>query len=152
MTRFIRLAWLLPLAVGCGQSSPVATTVEQAPTAQEAAVAATPASFNVEGVPTVAFSVPDMMCEFSCVPTVRDALAKQPGVKEVKVELETKTATVAVDKDQFDPDAAIAALVDLQFTNTTLASEAQPEAAPAAGADAHSTSAPADAAENKAKS
>jgi copper chaperone CopZ len=83
---------------------------------------ATPVVFNAEGAPTVEFSVPDMMCEDSCVPTVRETLAKQPGVKDVKVELATKTATVAVDKDAFDADAAVAALVDLQFTQTKLAS------------------------------
>jgi len=88
--------------------------------AEEAAAAATQVAFNVEGAPTVQFSVPDMMCEESCVPTVRETLARQPGVKDVKVELATKSATVAVDKDTFDADAAVAALVDLQFTETKL--------------------------------
>jgi copper chaperone CopZ len=83
----------------------------------------TSAVFNVEGAPTVAFSVPDMMCEESCVPTVRKTLAGQPGVKDVKVELATKTATVAVNQDEFDPEAAIAALVDLQFKKTKLATD-----------------------------
>ena len=87
---------------------------------EEAVEDATPVAFNVEGAPTVQFSVPDMMCEDSCVPTVRETLAAQPGVKDVKVELATKTATVAVDKDKFDADAALAALVDLQFTETKL--------------------------------
>jgi copper chaperone CopZ len=88
--------------------------------AEEAAAAATPVAFNIEGAPTVEFSVPDMMCEDSCVPTVRETLAAQPGVKDVKVELATKKATVAVDQDKFDADAAVAALVDLQFTETKL--------------------------------
>ena len=95
------------------------TTPEEA-TSDAAAASVTPVVFNVEDAPTITFDVPDMMCEHSCVPTVRETLAKQPGVKDVKVELETKTATVAVDKDQFDPDAAVAALVDLQFTETKL--------------------------------
>jgi copper chaperone CopZ len=81
---------------------------------------ASAAAFNTEGAPTVEFSVPDMMCEDSCVPTVRETLAAQPGVKEVKVELASKTATVAVDEGKFDPKAAVAALVDLQFTETKL--------------------------------
>lgn len=83
-------------------------------------VEATPVSFNTEGAPTVSFNVPDMMCEHSCVPTVRETLAEQPGVKDVKVELDGKKATVAVDTATFDADAAVAALVDLQFTNTKL--------------------------------
>lgn len=70
-----------------------------------------------------------MMCEHSCVPTVRETLAKQPGVKDVKVELDAKTATVAVDQDAFDPDAAVAALVDLQFTKTRLQSPPTEKAA-----------------------
>ncbi len=87
--------------------------------------------------PTVEFSVPDMMCEDSCVPEVRKILAAQPGVKDVKVELASKTATVAVDKEAFDPHAAIAALVDMQFKNTTLKDpgEAQPAAAAATSRD-----------------
>jgi copper chaperone CopZ len=100
------------------EAAPVEAAEEAAP--EEAAAEATPVAFNVEGAPTVDFSVPDMMCEESCVPTVRETLAAQPGVKDVKVELATKTATVAVDKDKFDADAAVAALVDLQFTETKL--------------------------------
>lgn len=96
---------------GCGSSD------------QPAVIESTAAAFNSSGAPTVEFSVPDMMCEVSCCPTVRKTLAAQPGVKDVKVELATKTATVAVDKDKFDANAAIAALVDLQFKNTTLKSE-----------------------------
>ena len=76
------------------------------------------AAFNTDGAPTVAFSVPDMMCADSCVPTVEKTLASQPGVKDVEVDLDSKTATVAVDESAFDADKAVAALVDLQFTET----------------------------------
>lgn len=145
MTRLASLAVVLVLAVGCGQSSPVTV-----PTPDES-VAATPAAFNTEGAPTVAFDVPDMMCEFSCVPTVRDALAKQPGVKDVKVDLETKRATVAVDENQFDAEAAIAALVDLQYKNTKLATSGTKAEA---GGEPSADEAPAsvDAGEKKVKS
>ncbi|RIK83436.1 MAG: hypothetical protein DCC67_05915 [Planctomycetota bacterium] len=139
MTRLASLALVLAVALGCGQSATVATSEEQPSTAP---AAATPVAFNAEGAPTVTFSVPDMMCEFSCVPTVRDTLAKQPGVKDVQVVLESKTATVAVDQEKFDPAAAIAALVDLQFTNTKLAGEAKPEAAPAEPSQAPHAAAP----------
>jgi copper chaperone CopZ len=105
------------LAAGCGKKE------ESTPAEHPSPV--TPAAFNVEGAPTVVFNVPDMMCEDSCCPTVRETLAKQPGVKDVKVELATHTATVAVDEEKFDADAAIAALVDLQFVNTKLAEPAE---------------------------
>src|SRR5688572_6507611 len=75
---------------------------------------------------TVAFNVPDMMCEDSCVPTVRETLAVQPGVQEIKVDLATKTATVVADESIFDADAAVAALKDLQFVNTRIADAARP--------------------------
>jgi copper chaperone CopZ len=102
----------IALLTGCNESTPVEETLSNS----EAA----PAVFNAERAPTVAFSVPDMMCEHSCVPAVREVLAKQPGVKDVKVELETKTATVAVDESEFDAEAAVGALVDRQFKETKL--------------------------------
>jgi copper chaperone CopZ len=101
---------------GCAEATNEPAGIARKPT--------TAAVFNAAGGPTVKFSVPDMMCEDSCVPTVRETLADQPGVKDVKVELKTKTATVAVDEKEFDADAAIAALVDLQFTQTKLATDA----------------------------
>jgi len=83
-----------------------------------------PVQFNAAGAPTVAFSVPDMMCPEGCGTKVKEILLEQPGVKEVLVEFETKTATVAVDETTFDSDAAIAALVDHQFEHSTLKAEA----------------------------
>lgn len=113
---------LAAAALGCGASAPVDdAALTDAEAAAMVAEETQSAAFNANGAPTLTFDVPDMMCEHSCVPTVRDTLAAQPGVKDVKVELATKTATVAVDKDAFDPDAAVAALVDLQFTKTRLA-------------------------------
>jgi copper chaperone CopZ len=113
----------IALLAGCSESTPVEETLsnsEAAAMVAEETAQATPVVFNAEGAPTIAFSVPDMMCEHSCVPAVREVLAKQPGVKDVKVELETKTATVAVDESEFDAEAAVAALVDRQFTETKL--------------------------------
>ncbi len=96
------------------------TNSEAAALVEEETSLANAVAFNAEGAPTIKISVPDMMCEDSCVPTVRETLAAQPGVKEVKVELVSKTATVAVDQAKFDSKAAVAALVDLQFTETKL--------------------------------
>ena len=118
----------LAVALGCSESASIEdadlTNSEAAAMVEEETSLANAVAFNAEGAPTVEFSVPDMMCEDSCVPTVRETLAAQPGVKEVKVELVSKTATVAVDKAKFDPKAAVAALVDLQFTQTKLLGDA----------------------------
>lgn len=110
-------------AAGCNEAAKQSASGEAAPGAEH--VEATAVAFNAQGAPTIAFSVPDMMCEFSCAPKVREILAAQPGVQEVKVELESKTATVVAD-ETFDPEAAVAALVDVQFLNTTLATAAKP--------------------------
>ena len=82
-----------------------------------------PTTSDIEATPTIAFAVPDMMCQYSCVEQVKKALGSQPGVKEVEVDFETKLATVVVDRKQFDAEAAIATLVDYQFTNSQLVSD-----------------------------
>jgi len=106
------------LATGCqGKLAPApqSNSNETATTA-----VATPAHFNLEGAPTVTIEVPDMMCQYSCVDAVKTALTAQPGVKEVKVDFAAKQATVAIDQTVFDGEAAIATLVDYQFTNSKL--------------------------------
>jgi copper chaperone CopZ len=90
-----------------------------------------PVAFNTAGAPTVQFSVPDMVCE-SCSAAVHETLAKQPGAKEVVVDLEEKVATVAIDKVSFDEEAAVAALLDKQFPNAKLLAAPEKPAEPAA--------------------
>jgi len=116
MKTFTTLTAALLLMSGC-QSEQSA-----APEATTAAPVTTPVSFNTAGAPTAALHVPGMFCEFSCVEKVKQVLAEQSGVKEVKIDFETKTATVAIDKAVFDADGAIAALVDYQFMDTELIS------------------------------
>ena len=41
-----------------------------------------------------------MMCEEGCAATVKDILENQPGVQDVRVNFDAKTATVAVDEDE----------------------------------------------------
>jgi len=94
--------------------------------------AATPVAFNVAGAPTVEFSAPDMMCPESCAVKVKEILSEQPGAKEVVVDFDSKTATVAIEEGKFDADAAIAALVDHGFDHSTLKSDAK-EANPTSG-------------------
>ncbi len=112
MKSFAMLAAAVALAAGC-QS-------QRSTTSEESSAQTTSVAFNVEDAPTVTFSVPDMMCEFSCVEQVQEALTAQPGVKEVQVDFAAKRATVAVDPDEFETEAAIATLVDYQFTNSQL--------------------------------
>lgn len=113
MQRLSRLALLLAVTSCCGCTDSTTETTET--------TAAAPAPFNVAGLPTVEISVPDMMCEQSCVPKVRKSLASRAGVKDVQVDLETKTAVVAVDESEFDVDDAIADLLDLGFDGTHVA-------------------------------
>ena len=106
------------LATGCqGELAPApeSTSVESSST-----VEVTHTSFNVEGAPTVTFDVPDMMCQYSCVDAVKKSLTSQPGVKEVKVDFAARQATVVVDQATFNGEAAVASLVDYQFTNSKL--------------------------------
>lgn len=84
----------------------------------------TAVAFNASGAPTVEFEVPDMMCPESCAVKTREILSEQPGAKEVVVDFDTKTATVAIEPGQFDADAAIAALVDHGFDHSQLKSAA----------------------------
>jgi copper chaperone CopZ len=123
MTRYIGLAAVLILALGCSQQPSNKDTAD-------VSKSTTPVVFNAAGAPTVEFNVPDMMCPESCAPKVKEILSKQPGAKDVVVDFPSKTATVAIDKDKFDPDKAIAALADHQFNHSTLkdTSAAGPEA------------------------
>jgi copper chaperone CopZ len=68
----------------------------------------------------VTLSVPDMMCEESCAVKVREVLSKQVGVRSVKVDFPSRTATVAVRGSSFSTDQAIAALVDHGFEEARL--------------------------------
>ena len=114
------LAAAAVLFVGCQSetaSTPTADTAE--PTAE-----ATPVAFNVDGAPTAELKVPDMMCQYSCTATVKEVLTAQTGVKDVKIDFDEKKAIVAVDEAKFDGEAAVAALVDKQFSNTKLLSAA----------------------------
>src|SRR4051794_36413563 len=113
MMRLTALVVVLILTVGCHG------LVEQSAGVSDSA---TPVSFNTAGAPTVQFTVPDMMCPEGCGAKVKEILSEQPGAKDVLVEFDSKTVTVAVDKDQFDSQKAIAALVDHQFSHAALKS------------------------------
>jgi hypothetical protein len=126
MLRPICLAIALCVFVGCSQAPKNEAAVDEKEM--------TAASFNLEHAPTVEFDVPDMMCPDGCGVAVEGILSKQPGAKDVLIDFENKKAIVAIEDGKFDSDKALAALVDKQFTNSSLkgSEAAKPEAAEAA--------------------
>jgi len=114
MKTFATLAVATVLVTGC-QTESVSESTTPEPTTE-----ATPVVFNTEGAPTAELEVPDMMCQYSCAAKVKEVLTAQTGVKDVKINFDSKTAIVAVDQAEFDGEAAVAALVDYQFSNTKL--------------------------------
>ena len=118
MYRLAVVGLFVAFVAGVGASS------QEASIGQEST---TPVSFNAAGAPTVEFDLPDMMCEDGCAWTVNDILSKQPGAKDVRVDFEAKTATVAIEAGTFDSQLALAELVDKGFDNSTFKSQ-EPEA------------------------
>lgn len=109
------LTVLITLVTGCGPNADTkVSSIRVEPTATVA--------FNIAGAPTVEFNAPDMMCPEGCGAKVKEILSEQPGAKEVVIDFEAKTATVAIEEGKFDPAAAVAALKDYGFDNSTLKS------------------------------
>jgi mercuric ion binding protein len=123
----LTLTLLLVAVVGCSDSKVTSTDA--------AKTEAKTVAFNAANAPTVQFEVPDMMCEEGCAATVKEVLRAQPGAVDVKVEFDKKLATVAVDVDKFDSDAAVAALLDKQFPNAKRVVAPEKPAEPAAPED-----------------
>ena len=120
----VRLTSIIAIAaitLGCQAQSTTAPSGDSTTqsSAQQDTTQVTEAVFNESGAPEVRIDVPDISCE-SCVAHVKEALISQPGVREVKVSLEDKVATVAIDRESFKPEDAIAILVDYQFGNSKL--------------------------------
>src|SRR4051794_14908187 len=115
MTRFLVFIAVFGLATGCSQSNQQTDDASQT---------TAPISFNTAGAPTVEFSVPDMMCPEGCGAKVKEILSEQPGANDVLVDFPAKTAKVAVDKEKFDAQKALAALKDYQFKKSALKEDA----------------------------
>ncbi|MGI9427860.1 MAG: heavy-metal-associated domain-containing protein [Bythopirellula sp.] len=92
----------------------------QTETAPPAEVAATPVAFDFGDSPTVEMHVPDMMCQFGCAARVKEVLTAQEGVEDVQIDFGSRRVGLAIIKEKFDADAAVAALVDYDFGNTKL--------------------------------
>lgn len=121
----MRYALVLAMAVatGCAKQAPETATVVGEPM--------TVVAFNASGAPTVEFNVPDMMCPEGCGAKTKEILSELPGAKEVVINFDAKTATVAIEEGKFDADAAIAALKDYGFENSSLKADADGESAAA---------------------
>jgi copper chaperone CopZ len=112
MKRFSVWFVLVAVLVGCAKQA------DHMPSTTAKSVK--PIAFNVAGAPTVEFTAPDMMCPEGCGVKVKEILSEQPGAKEVVVDFDSKTATVAVEDGKFDANAAVAALADHGFKNSAI--------------------------------
>ena len=131
----------LTLAMGCQSENVTSEKTEPA--------AVTLVEIDPANVEFVDFSVPGMHCEFSCAPKVREVLSAQPGVAEVEVDLPSKTARVKADRTQFDAEAAVAALIDVQFDEPRhITTKEADEARAAAAAEAATPDSTEDAADS----
>jgi len=70
-------------------------TAENTTTAEAAAPKKEIAAENLE---TASFEIEGMTCAMGCAATIEKKLTETEGVKEAKVDFDTKTATVAFDK------------------------------------------------------
>jgi copper chaperone CopZ len=115
-----RYSWVAAMAAmswigGCAKPAAVERP-EVTATAADApsAVAADPAH-------SVTIEVPGMMCEHGCPPFIKETLVNLPGVTDVTVDFPTKTAVVSVeDKEKFDAEAAVQALVAGGYKDSTV--------------------------------
>jgi copper chaperone CopZ len=73
-----------------------------------------------ESLTLVKIEVPGMTCSHGCPPAVKSALAECSGVNQVDVCFDSKTATIAVDKENFDVDQAIAKLGEFGFKDSAM--------------------------------
>ena len=73
-------------------------------------------AFNAADAPTVEFTLPNLVCDDEeCAIAVKDILARQPGAKDVLVDVDAKKATVAIEGEKFDSELALAVLTDKGF-------------------------------------
>ncbi len=89
----LSFAFVSVLLVGCKDKTTVASNdVEKTTSKKEIVAALKPetASFKIDG----------MVCEIGCAKTIEEKLVKMEGIQEVKVNFETKQATVNFDLDK----------------------------------------------------
>ncbi|KGO96031.1 heavy-metal-associated domain-containing protein [Flavobacterium enshiense] len=79
--------------VSCKKEEKTAET-----TATEAVATAPKKEIAAENLETANFQIEGMTCAMGCAATIEKKLAETEGVKEAKVDFDTKTATVSFDK------------------------------------------------------
>lgn len=131
MKRMLGLLAVLVMVIGCGETTPVATTDEPA----TPAVAEAPASGETLELQTIALKVPSMHCPFGCWPTVQSTLAKQPHVADVKLAaqkdpnaIDNPVVLVSFSGD-FDQAKAFSELAEAGFADAAVQTEEKPAAA-----------------------
>lgn len=67
-------------------------------TSTEAVTATPKKEIAAENLETASFEIEGMTCAMGCAATIEKKLTETEGVKEAKVDFDTKTATVAFDK------------------------------------------------------
>ncbi|MEM6656153.1 MAG: heavy-metal-associated domain-containing protein [Planctomycetota bacterium] len=129
LSRFksLGVASLVAIIAGCGTGptgSPAADSTDAAVTesggsAAKGAAETTVVEFNAGGLPTLAVSVPEIHCE-GCAASVSSLLAGVEGVQDVTVDVDTKVATVAINEETFDAEAAVSVLNDGAFPGSAV--------------------------------
>ncbi|MEM7314287.1 MAG: cation transporter [Planctomycetota bacterium] len=93
------------------------TTTAVQPTTEEAVATI---DTSDESLKLVKIEVPGMTCAEGCPPVVKSALAECDGVDQVDVCFDSKTATIAIDEQNFDVTKAIAKLGEYGFKDSAL--------------------------------
>lgn len=96
---------LLAVAGACSDDAPTAPTSRAHRPVAEPTGPTVPVKMNITG----------MMCGDSCPPDVKQALARVPGVYHIKVDFETKSATMDIDAGKVDEKLLVAALRDSHY-------------------------------------
>ena len=109
---------VLPLAIGCQPPAEKGKSGGESSGGGKPDTNATSAVDTTDATTQLVMSVEGMQCAVACPPAVRDALKSVDGVAEVKVDFETKTATVNVNPTKFDQTKALEALTNAGFTAT----------------------------------
>ena len=133
MKRLFSLLAVLGLAVGCGETTPVATPDANPEASSTPAVAESEVGGDsgLVELQTIALKVPSMHCPFGCWPTVQSTLAKQENVKDVKLAaqkdpnaIDNPVVFVSVAGD-FDQAKAFSALAEAGFADAERAASAK---------------------------
>lgn len=112
----LSFAFASVLLVGCKDKTTVASNDEENSTSKKEIVAALKPE-------TASFKIDGMVCEIGCAKTIEKKLVKMEGVQKVKVNFETKQATVNFDLDKLTSTDIVKAVETTGDGNTYKVSE-----------------------------